>query len=293
MNKQQKQSYKKPIHILQNKKLNPYLIYILPSLLGTSIFIFIPFLDVIFKSFFNGVSGEFVALKNYINIFNNEAFRLASFNTFKFIFICIPLLIGLSLFVAILLNNITLKQEFFKTTFLIPMAIPVASVVLLWSVMFNEKGVINGILNKFGINSIDWLNSDFAFWILVFTYIWRNLGYNIILWLAGLSNISKSLYEAGSVDGADKIQLFMFITLPNLIPTIFTVSVLSLLNSFKVFREAYLVAGEYPHNSMYMLQHTFNNWFNSLDIDKLSAGATVLSIVIFILILMFQKRIGE
>ena len=293
MNKQQKQFYKKPIHILQNKKLNPYLIYILPSLLGTSIFIFIPFLDVIFKSFFNGVSGEFVALKNYINIFNNEAFRLATFNTFKFIFICIPLLIGLSLFVAILLNNITLKQEFFKTTFLIPMAIPVASVVLLWSVMFNEKGVINGILNKFGINSIDWLNSDFAFWILVFTYIWRNLGYNIILWLAGLSNISKSLYEAGSVDGADKIQLFMFITLPNLIPTIFTVSVLSLLNSFKVFREAYLVAGEYPHNSMYMLQHTFNNWFNSLDIDKLSAGATVLSIVIFILILMFQKRIGE
>ena len=278
---------------MQNKKLNPYLIYILPSLLGTSIFIFIPFLDVIFKSFFNGVSGEFVALKNYINIFNNEAFRLATFNTFKFIFICIPLLIGLSLFVAILLNNITLKQEFFKTTFLIPMAIPVASVVLLWSVMFNEKGVINGILNKFGINSIDWLNSDFAFWILVFTYIWRNLGYNIILWLAGLSNISKSLYEAGSVDGADKIQLFMFITLPNLIPTIFTVSVLSLLNSFKVFREAYLVAGEYPHNSMYMLQHTFNNWFNSLDIDKLSAGATVLSIVIFILILMFQKRIGE
>lgn len=278
---------------MQNKKLNPYLIYILPSLLGTSIFIFIPFLDVIFKSFFNGVSGEFVALKNYINIFNNEAFKLASFNTFKFIFICIPLLIVLSLFVAILLNNITLKQEFFKTTFLIPMAIPVASVVLLWSVMFNEKGVINGILNKFGINSIDWLNSDFAFWILVFTYIWRNLGYNIILWLAGLSNISKSLYEAGSVDGADKIQLFMFITLPNLIPTIFTVSVLSLLNSFKVFREAYLVAGEYPHNSMYMLQHTFNNWFNSLDIDKLSAGATVLSIVIFILILIFQKRIGE
>ena len=114
-----------------------------------------------------------------------------------------------------------------------------------------------------------------------------------MLWLAGLSNISKSLYEAGSVDGANKKQLFIFITLPNLIPTIFTVSVLSLLNSFKVFREAYLVAGEYPHNSMYMLQHTFNNWFMSLDIDKLSAGATILSIIVFILILMLQKRLGE
>lgn len=265
----------------------------LPSILGTMIFIFIPFLDVIFKSFFNSVSGKFVAFKNYVNIFGNEAFKLASFNTFKFIFVCIPLLVVLSLLLAILLNNMTFKQEFFKTTFLIPMAIPVASVVLLWTITFDEKGVINGFLNKFCITGVDWLNSDFAFWILVFTYIWRNLGYNIVLWLAGLSNISKSLYEAGSVDGANKKQLFIFITLPNLIPTIFTVSVLSLLNSFKVFREAYLVAGEYPHNSMYMLQHTFNNWFNSLDIDKLSAGATVLSIIIFILILMLQKRLGE
>ncbi|MFR4986359.1 MAG: carbohydrate ABC transporter permease [Lachnospirales bacterium] len=265
----------------------------LPSLLGTLIFIFIPFLDVIFKSFYNGVSGEFVAFKNYINIFTNKAFRLASFNTFKFIIICIPLLVVISLVVSILLDNMTFKQEFFKTTFLIPMAIPVASVVLLWTVTFNDKGTINGFLNRYGINGVDWLNSDFAFWVLVFTYIWRNLGYNIVLWLAGLSNISKSLYEAGSVDGANKKQLFIFITLPNLIPTIFTVSVLSLLNSFKVFREAYLVAGEYPHNSMYMLQHTFNNWFMSLDIDKLSAGATILSIIVFILILMLQKRLGE
>ncbi len=293
MKKQQKLFYKKPTHIFQNSRLNSYLLFMLPSLLGTLIFIFIPFLDVIFKSFFNGVSGEFVAFKNYINIFTNKAFRLASFNTFKFIIICIPLLVAISLLVAILLDNMTFKQEFFKTTFLIPMAIPVASVVLLWTVTFNDKGTINGFLNRYGINGVDWLNSDFAFWVLVFTYIWRNLGYNIVLWLAGLSNISKSLYEAGSVDGANKKQLFIFITLPNLIPTIFTVSVLSLLNSFKVFREAYLVAGEYPHNSMYMLQHNFNNWFMSLDIDKLSAGATILSIIVFILILMLQKRLGE
>lgn len=290
MNKQQKPLLKRLVHILQN---NIYLLFMLPSILGTLIFIFIPFLDVIFKSFFNGVSMQFVGIKNYINIFNNEAFKQASFNTFKFTTICIPLLVILSLVLAILLNNMVFKSDLFKTTFLIPMAIPVASVVLLWNVVFDEKGLINGVLNKYGINGIDWLNSNFAFWILVFTYIWRNLGYNIVLWLAGISNISKSLYEAGSVDGADKIQLFIFITLPNLIPTIFTVCVLSLLNSFKVFREAYLVSGEYPHSSMYMLQHIFNNWFNNLDIDKLSAGATVLSFIIFILILMFQKRLGE
>ena len=291
--KQQKLFIKKPKHILQNKKTNVYFLFMLPSILGVLIFIFIPFLDVIIKSFFNVTNGEFVGLKNYINILLNEAFKLASFNTIKFIFICIPLLVSMSLIVAILLNNITFKQNFFKTTFLVPMAIPVASVSLLWNITFNNKGAINGILNNYDISSINWLNSNFAFWILVFTYIWRNLGYNIVLWLAGLSNISKSLYEAGSVDGANKRQLFIFITLPNLIPTVFTVSVLSLLNSFKVFREAYLIAGEYPHSSMYMLQHIFNNWFMSLDIDKLSAGATILSVVIFVLILMLQKRLGE
>ncbi len=291
--KQQKLFVKKPKHILQNKKTNVYFLFMLPSILGVLIFIFIPFLDVIIKSFFNVTNGEFVGLKNYINILLNEAFKLASFNTIKFIFICIPLLVSMSLIVAILLNNITFKQNFFKTTFLVPMAIPVASVSLLWNITFNNKGAINGILNNYDISSINWLNSNFAFWILVFTYIWRNLGYNIVLWLAGLSNISKSLYEASSVDGANKRQLFIFITLPNLIPTVFTVSVLSLLNSFKVFREAYLIAGEYPHSSMYMLQHIFNNWFMSLDIDKLSAGATILSVVIFVLILMLQKRLGE
>ena len=291
--KQQKLFVKKPKHILQNKKTNVYFLFMLPSILGVLIFIFIPFLDVIIKSFFNVTNGEFVGLKNYINILLNEAFKLASFNTIKFIFICIPLLVSMSLIVAILLNNITFKQNFFKTTFLVPMAIPVASVSLLWNITFNNKGAINGILNNYDISSINWLNSNFAFWILVFTYIWRNLGYNIVLWLAGLSNISKSLYEASSVDGANKRQLFIFITLPNLIPTVFTVSVLSVLNSFKVFREAYLIAGEYPHSSMYMLQHIFNNWFMSLDIDKLSAGATILSVVIFVLILMLQKRLGE
>lgn len=293
MNKQQNQLLKKRKHILQNNNLKVPILFMLPSLIGTAIFIFIPFLDVLVKSFFNATNGDFVALKNYVSVITNDAFKLASFNTFKFILICIPLLIILSLFVSILLNNITIKQSFFKTSFLIPMAIPVASIVLIWNIVFDDKGIINGILNKLNKDTIDWLNSDFAFWILVFTYIWKNLSYNIVLWLAGLSNISKSLYEAGSIDGANTKQLFVFITLPNLIPVIFTVSILSLINSFKVFREAYLIAGNYPHSSMYMLQHTFNNWFNSLDIDKLSAGATILSAIIFILILVLQKRLGD
>ena len=112
------------------------------------------------------------------------------------------------------------------------------------------------------------MNTDFAFWILVFSYIWKNLGYNIVLWLAGLSCISESIYEAARVDGASEWKCFTKITLPNLKTTLYTVSVLSLLNSFKVFREAYLIGGDYPDKSMYVLQHLFNNWFRDLSFGK-------------------------
>ena len=144
-------------------------------------------------------------------------------------------------------------------------------------------------LVNIGGHGADWMNTDFAFWILVFSYIWKNLGYNIVLWLAGLSCISESIYEAARVDGASEWKCFTKITLPNLKTTLYTVSVLSLLNSFKVFREAYLVAGDYPDKSMYLLQHLFNNWFRELSFDKMAAASILMAIVIFILIMLLQR----
>ena len=114
--------------------------------------------------------------------------------------------------------------------------------------------------------------------MLVFTYLWKNAGYDMVLWLSGLSGIPPALYESAALDGAGAAQRFFRITLPGLRPTLFTAAVLSLLNSFKVFREAYLIAGGYPHRSIYMLQHLFNNWFLQLDTDKLCAGAVLLAL---------------
>lgn len=245
------------------------------------------------RSFFGAMSGKFVGISNYITIFTNDAFKLASYNTFKFIAICIPLLVVLSLGLAVLVNGIKTKSELFKTTFLIPMAIPVASVVLLWRVMFHQNGLLSKAVVEFGGQSVDWMKTDWAFWILVGSYLWRNIGYDMVLWLAGLSTISPTLYEAAKVDGAGAWQRFTKITVPQLLPTLFTIMVLSLLNSFKVFREAYLIAGDYPHDSMYMLQHLFNNWFVSLDLDKLSAAATVVAVIILLFILLLQKAWGS
>lgn len=263
--------------------------FLIPSLIGVSIFILIPFLDVVIRSFQSEVSREFVFLDNYIEIFSNIPFRLAAKNTLRFVLVCIPLLLGLSLLLAVLIHELFRSSEKLTTSFLVPLAIPIASVVLVWRIVFHQQGILNGFLVNLGASGVDWMNSDYAFWILVFTYIWKNLGYNIILWLAGLSCIPKEIYEAAKVDGASRWSAFRNITMPILKPTLYTITVLSLLNSFKVFREAYLIAGDYPDKSMYLLQHLFNNWFRELSFGKISAASVVMSIIIFILIMFLQR----
>ena len=265
------------------------LLFVLPSLLGTGIFLFIPLLDVVRRSFSEAVSGKWTGLANYRRIFSNPAFLLAGKNTLRFTLVCIPLLLALSLFIAVFLQRQARIGSFLKSAFLVPMAIPVASVVLLWRFLFQSQGLLNGLLQQCGVRGQDWMNSKYAFWVLVFSYIWKNLGYDIVLWIAGLSGISQNIYEAARVDGAGEWRCFWNITLPNLLPSLYTISVLSLLNSFKVFREAYLVAGDYPHESMYMMQHLFNNWFRDLDLDKMAAAAVVNGMVIFLLILVLQR----
>ena len=265
------------------------LLFLAPSLAGVSLLVFLPFLDVIRRSFGEAVTGKFVGIRNYLDVFENTAFQLAAWNTLRFVGVCIPLLLVLSLAAALLLSGKIRHRQALKSTFLIPMAIPVASVVLLWRLLFHSQGLFNRILTGMHLTGVDWMNSSAAFGVLVFSYLWRNLGYDVILWLAGLSGIPYSLYEAAKVDGADSWQCFVWITLPNLLPCAFTVTVLSLLNSFKVFREAYLVAGDYPHESMYLLQHLFNNWYRDLSFDKMAAGAVVTGAVIFLLVFCLEK----
>jgi multiple sugar transport system permease protein len=213
---------------------------------------------------------------------------LAAKNTARFLLICIPLLLVLSLSITLLINNMKRSKELLKMSFMVPMAIPVASIVMLWKEFFHKNGMLNLLLSGLHIAPIDFMNTDKAFFVLVFTYLWKNIGYDMVLWLSGLSNIPVSYYEAAKIDGAGAWARFHYITLPGLVPTIFITAVLSVINSFKVFREAYLIAGNYPHDSIYMLQHIFNNWFMTLDIQKLCAGAVLMAVVMTIIILLLN-----
>ena len=276
--------------VKRKKKINKAPLYfILPSLIGVAAFTLLPFLDVFIRSFQSAISREFSGLENYYDIFSNAAFKLASLNTIKFVIVCIPLLLVISLAIAVFLNRFVQASQILRTAFLIPMAIPIASVVLIWNIVFHEQGALSGVLNNFNISGQDWMSTGYAFWVLVFSYIWKNLGYTIILWLAGLNAISKEIYESAKVDGAGDFKCFTKITLPCLKPTLYTVAVLSLLNSFKVFREAYLVAGDYPDKSMYLLQHLFNNWFREMSFGKMAAASVVMAVIIFGLIMLLQR----
>ena len=120
-------------------------------------------------------------------------------------------------------------------------------------------------------------------------FLWKNLGYNMILFMAGLANIPKELLEVADVEGASELYKFFAIKLRYLSPTVMFVTILSLINSFKVFREVYLLAGDYPYEKLYMLQHFMNNTFRSLDYQKLSAAAVIMAVVMVVLIALLFK----
>lgn len=224
--------------------------FLLPSLLGLCLFYLFPLAETVRASFMDPLRSRAVGWGNYRALFQNTAFRLAVRNTCRFLCICIPALLAVSLLCAVLLGAAKRRAVFFKSVLLLPYAIPVASIVVLWRALFSGKGLVNGLLVGLGCRPVDFMGSSAAFWVLIFTYLWRNNGYDMLLWLAGLETIPRPLYEAAAVDGATPFQTFVFITLPNLLPTVVLTTILSLVNSFKVFREAYLVAGNYPQESI-------------------------------------------
>ena len=260
-------------------------LFLAPSMIGVSLFFVLPFLVVIFYSVVNNpIQHKFVFLKNFVNVWNNAAFRLAAGNTFKFSLIAVPLVVVLSMALAFALDSAIPYKSQIRTLLLSPMMVPIASVVLIWQVLFHYNGVANEFIKFFGGKQIDWFKSDYALIVLVFLFLWKNLGYNMILFMSAIANIPKEIIEVAQIEQAKRWQIFLFIKTRYLSSTILFVTILSLINSFKVFREVYMLTGDYPYDSLYLLQHFMNNTFNSLDYQKLSAAAIIMSLVMIVLI---------
>jgi multiple sugar transport system permease protein len=262
--------------------------FLLPSLIGFSLFYLIPFVMGTIYSLKDGaVGGSFVGLFNYKELLASASFLKAASNTFWFTAINVPLVIGISLILALCLHQTVMFKNVIISSFILPIVVPVASIVMLWQILFDWNGTFNSWLVNMGFAQIDWMKSDWSIAVVSFIYLWKNIGYNMILFLAGLQNIPKDYYEIAEMEDAGRLFKFRQVTLVYLTPTMFFVIFMSIINSFKVFRETHLIAGDYPYDRIYMIQHYMNNMFASLDIQKLTAAATLMVGCILILVFVF------
>lgn len=279
------------------KEWSIFLLFLLPSAIGVVVFYFYPYLQLVYQSFIRSINNsDFIGFSNYRNIIENQGFIDASKNTLFFSVLSVPLAVVLALLLALLLNTKIPGGSWFRSIFLNPLIVPVASVVLIWQVFFSYNGILNTFTADIIGRKVDWLKEDWGRFVILLLFLWKNLGYNMVLFLSALNNIPTEFMESAKIDGGGPVKRFFYISMPYLYPTIFFVAIMSLINSFKVFREVYLLTGDIPVNALYMLQHFMNNAFKNLDYQRLATGAVIMSIVMTVIVgvlFLAENKLGR
>lgn len=283
------------------KSFKAYL-YLLPALLIISIFILYPMVKSFLMAFYTDYDYfkddvKAYGVDNFIYLWNDSEFHLALKNTFIFVLGVVPTSIIISLWIAILLNSKINFKGFFRTVYFIPFVTSVVAVSIVWRWIFHsDYGLLNYFLGFIGIQPIEWLESaKYSMPALIILSIWKGLGYNIIILLAGLQNINDAYYRAARIDGANIWNRFVHVTLPGLAPTLFFISIISVINGFKVFDEIYALFGGKPgiaNSSLTVVYYVFNKFYGEWEFGVASAAAYVLFIIIFIFTLV-QLYIGK
>lgn len=267
------------------------------SLAGFALFYLIPFLvSAVYALVNNPVQMRFVGMKNFTELFQNEFFLRGLKNTVIFMSAAIPLSMVCSLLLALAIQKLGRWGGAIAVFFLIPLVLPSASTVNFWGKLFDEHGVLNGLLARMGTIGPDWLQSGYAMGVMVLLFVWKNLGYNAVLFLTGLSGIPKVYYQCAAVFGATRYQQFIRITMIYLIPSFFLVFLMSFVNSFKIFREVYLLQGSFPHESIYFLQHFVNSTLLSMHYHRLVSAVYVLALGIGVIVTVafrMEHRMAE
>ena len=253
------------------------------SVVGVAIFYLLPFVTVLYYSFVdNPIRQDFVAFDNYVSLFKNESFRLAVVNTLKFTCIGVLLQVVLSTLFSLIMECAIPAKSLLRTMFLSPLVVPAASVILVWQILFDDAGTINQFLENIGMTGVDWFNSSYSLIVILLLFTWKNLGYNMLIMINGLASVPVELVESARIDGAGEWRIFWKIRFRYIQPSLLFVTVMSVMNSYKIFREIYLLTGDYPAESLYFLQHYMNNMLHALDYQKLSAAAVIIALVVFL-----------
>ena len=264
------------------------LIFLLPALLGTLIFIVIPVICSFGLSFvqwdlLNPI--KFVGFENYREIFHDGLFYKILGNTIVFALSTSFLGVIIPLILASILNTKIRGSEFFKGAYFLPFITPMVVVGVVWAWIFDPN---IGLLNQMLHLHLNWLyDSKLAVPALIAVSVWKLIGYNMIIFLSSLSAISQSLFEAAKIDGANSFQIFKNVTIPMLSPTIFFVVIITAISSFQVFDLIYLMTQGGPFDSTNVLVYAiYKNAFEYFNVGKASAIAYVLFVIILVLTLI-------
>jgi len=278
----------------------PYM-FLLPAVGLLLIFLFLPVIFSFIMSFtnwnvytFSNTSGlDFIGLKNYISLFQDKVFWKAFRNTFIFAGIGVPLTVIVALFMAVFLNEEFVKiKAFFRTSYFIPVVTTLVAVAVIWRWLYNpEYGLINWFFGLFNIPPQNWLSDTrLALPALILMSVWKNFGYNMIIFLAGLQSIPENLYDAAKIDGASRWEQFLYITLPSLRPTMIFVTVMSVIGYFQFFAEPYIMTKGGPLNStISVVLYMYNQGFKFFRFGYATSVAYVLFIVIFVFTMLQMK----
>lgn len=279
---------------LKTKQAWTGILFALPAILGILVFYLIPYLISIWYSF--TVQGRFVGFSNFTALMRSDTFWLSMKNTAVFSLFAIPLAVVIPFLIALFLSTFDKHTSFFSSLFLSPLIVPIASVIYVWRIFFTDYGIVNGILERIGIAPVQFFKGGWAMALVILIFVWKNCAYNIILFSAGLRKIPKEVREFARLDGANDFQVITRIVIPLLRPTTFFVILLTVISSFKIFREVYLLYGMYPDENVYMIQHFMNNNFSNLNYPRLSSASIILSVVIvaaMLLLFLYEKKGAE
>src|SRR5574344_455234 len=271
--------------MLKEKNINYGLIFVLPAFLGTLIFIIIPVIASFSLSFFDWDllnTPKFVGFQNYIEIFKDPIFLKILTNTIVFALASSFFGEIIPLILASVLNSKIRGSDFFKTAYFLPFITPMIVIAIVWQWIFDPNiGALNYLLHL----NINWLyDTNLAMPAVIIVSVWKLIGYNMLIFLAGFSSINNSVFEAAKIDGASPVQTFFKITIPMLSPTIFFVIIITAISSFQVFDLIYLMTQGGPINSTNVLVYAiYKNAFEYFKIGYASAAAYILFIIIFIL----------
>ncbi len=303
-------------------KISPYM-YVFPALALLVAFRLLPIVMSFLISFFEwkiSGTGAFIGWENYVNLVHDPVFWKSIMNTVWLVLFVVPASLVFSMLFAVLLNQVKYLRGLFRTVYFLPFVTSMVAVSIVWKIIFNEqtglanrfldiigltpqkwlaepRGIFSMFFSNFGIAIPDWLGGPSqALLAIIILTVWKGLGYNTIIYLAGLQNISKDYYEAAEIDGASRIKQFFKITLPLVSPTTYYVLMMTTIVTFQAFSQVYLMTGPPKGGPLdttnLIVYYIFNKGFDVQEMGYASAAALVLFAIILSLTVI-QKRLEK